>query len=237
MRQQTLIKTGTGSFVKLTSPRHEAFSRVDLCVAVGIVLVLGTLFLRAQIGLDARAQRMVCMDNLRQIGVAFRGWGNEHHNKLPMEVGPLEGGSADAVANGQPWLHFKVVSNYFGTTRTVICPSDVRLPATTFSNLAVTNVSYFVGLNVRGNVPEMLLSGDRNVTNGAAPQSSIIELTDASRTGWTDGMHNRSGNVLLADGSARHLSTAGLQRQLSAANDGNRQQINRLHLPISSSDR
>jgi len=225
--------------VKLASPRHEAFSRVDLCVALGTVLVLSTLFLRAQIGSDSRTrtQNMVCMDNLRQIGVAFRGWANDHHNKLPMEIGSHEGGSADAVANGQPWLHFKVLSNYFGTTRTVICPSDDRLPATSFSSLASTNVSYFVGVNVRGNVPEMLLSGDRNLTNGAAPQSSVIELTEPSRAGWTEGMHSRSGNALFTDGSVRHLSTAGLQRQLSAANAGNRQQINRLHLPISSSDR
>ena len=30
--------------MKLASPRHEAFSRVDLCVALGTVLVLSTLF-------------------------------------------------------------------------------------------------------------------------------------------------------------------------------------------------
>ena len=61
MRHQTVIKrvrrnTGTASLVKLNPPRREAFSRVDLCVALGTVFVLGTLFLCAQIGLDARTR-------------------------------------------------------------------------------------------------------------------------------------------------------------------------------------
>ena len=47
----------------------------------------------------------------------------------------------------------------------------------------------------------MLLSGDRNLTNGIPPNKGILELPEPSHAGWTEMLHNERGNLGQADGS------------------------------------
>ena len=117
---------------------------------------------------------------------------------------------------------------------------------TTLCNL---NLSYFLGRDAAGTDPEMLLAGDRNLygggaiargrydpaMNGGFGNSPIhvgvsfspgfacamgTNLTGAEASPcWTDKMHRRQGNVLLADGSVQELSTARLLSQLANSGD------------------
>ena len=232
--REAIVEDDILNSMKNHSLRTRAFTRVELVVVSATLCLLTTLFLRAQTDPLARARthRILCMANLKEIGLAFRTWANEHNNKFPMQYGAERGGSSDAVATERPWLHFQVLSNHFATPGTLICPADDRQPAQNFSNLTLTNVSYFVGLDARENLPETPLAGDRNITNGVPPKNGVIELTDAPPAGWTETIHNQSGNIGLADGSARHLTTLGLRRQITAANDSNKRGKTRLHLPI-----
>lgn len=58
--------------------------------------------------------------------------------------------------------------------------------------------------------PQMFLFGDRNLTNGLAPQDGILVLTPNRPVGWTHELHNRQGNIAMADGSVQGLANTTL---------------------------
>jgi prepilin-type processing-associated H-X9-DG protein len=83
----------------------------------------------------------------------------------------------------------------------------------------------------------MFLSGDRNIygpqtqptaNNGygnspASPAGAKVALTTNAATlnnvGWTDKMHQRQGNILLADGSVQQWSTSKLRESARQTGD------------------
>ena len=77
-----------------------------------------------------------------------------------------------------------------------------------FSN---ANISYFVGVDAWDIYPQMFLSGDRNITNGAAVKNSLLVLTTNELAGWTGKIHNRTGNILMADASVQLWATPSLR--------------------------
>ena len=50
----------------------EAFTLVELIVVVAIVALLATFSLSAVTGSRSNVQRIACINNLKQVGIAFR---------------------------------------------------------------------------------------------------------------------------------------------------------------------
>jgi hypothetical protein len=111
------------------------------------------------------------------------------------------------------------MSNELGTPRILFCPADTKRGcATNFtSELNNSRISYFVGVDATQTNAMMLLSGDRNITNGTAITRGLLELTTNRPTGWTSELHFKSGNVDLADASVQQVMTHGLQTLLEEA--------------------
>lgn len=122
---------------------------------------------------------------------------------------------------GNAWCHYLTLSNELFTPKILVCPADKRSEATNFAELRNKHLSYFVGLDARTNYSQVLLAGDRNITNTAQPINGIMVLTTnqtATRgAGWTEEMHQHAGNVVLTDGSVQQLSVARLREQLRMA--------------------
>ena len=116
-----------------------------------------------------------------------------------------------------------VVSQRF----TLACPADTRPPASGFAGLHNHNLSYFVGLDADETRPQMLLAGDRNITNNLAPVRSVLMLPPESPAGWTAAIHIGQGNVGLSDGSVQQFSTPRLRDMLKNTGDP----TNRIALP------
>ena len=135
--------------MKTVSRCHRAFTRVELLMVVVALGLLAALFVRAQTDPEAQARlmRSRCISNLKQLGLAFRLWSNDHDDKFPMQYGADKKGSREAIESGEQWRHFQAMSNELVTAKTLACPADDRVPLTNSWNLSVTNVSYFVGLD------------------------------------------------------------------------------------------
>jgi prepilin-type processing-associated H-X9-DG protein len=54
------------------------------------------------------------------------------------------------------------------------------------------------------------LYGDRNLTNGWPLENGMLVLTPNRPVGWTHELHNRQGNVALADGSVQEFANSSL---------------------------
>ena len=195
----------------------SALSRVEVLMIVavaGFLFCLGLLWLR-----DARtrARSICCNCNLKQVGLAFRVWAGDHKEKYPTQVSITNGGVMELNVKGDVFPVFQVMSNELNTPYILVCPEDsTRFPAKSFAtNFDDSKISYFVGLDASDSMPQMFLTGDRNLaTNGVSVLRGILELTTNQIAGWTQEIHKNQGNVGMADGSVQGFSNRALNEAL-----------------------
>lgn len=205
-----------------------AFSLVELLLVVVVLAVLAVVLLRPMKGWR-HAGNTACINNLAQVGRAFALWSIEHADQYPMSVPSTNGGTMEFTAEGNAWRHFQPIADYAGDLRVkvLICPSDNRKPATGWADLGNTNLSYFIGLDANRRRPQMLLTGDPNITNGLTPLHTVLNLVPDQPAGYAGRLHGLMGNLGLADGSVQGFSTLSLRRWLASTGD----LTNRIALP------
>ncbi len=206
---------------------RQGFTLVGLIIIVAVLAILAAMLLPALASAKRKSKRINCVNNLKQDGLAFRLWEGDNGDKYPMAVSTNKNGTMEYAEDGNAFRHFQVMSNELSTPKILVCPADNRTAAASFARLKNQNVSYFVSLDATEVRPPMLLTGDRNVTNGMAPVRSVLELRPGIPAGWTEAMHNGQGNVGLSDGSVQQVSIPGLQQMLKNTDDS----TNRVALP------
>jgi prepilin-type processing-associated H-X9-DG protein len=165
-----------------------------------------------------RAPRAYCTNALKQIGLAYRTWSTDNGDKYPMTALTNRDGTLEMAAGTNAFLAFQIMSNELSNPKILLCPGDDRnLPKDgSFASLRNINTSYFVGLDADEIFPAMILSGDRNLdTNRAAVSSGLLVITQTNGLGFTSKIHNRAGNIGLADGSVQQTSSPNLQVYVS----------------------
>jgi prepilin-type N-terminal cleavage/methylation domain-containing protein len=127
----------------------SAFTLIELLVVIAIIAILAAMLLPALAAAKRKAQKISCVNNLKQVGLAFRIWGGDNGDKYPQVIGYASGGASDNVQHGNtaasklnPIQVFMVMSNELSTPKVTYCPSDsyANAPGTIFNYAAVANV-------------------------------------------------------------------------------------------------
>ena len=202
-----------------TPPRRRAITQSDVVVLILVVAAFAVVITAISPNFrrrsPPRAVRVVCINNLKQIGLAARIYANDHDDKFPWEVPATNGGTIHLANSPEVFRHFLAMSNELTTPKILFCPADTkRSRVEDFAKLQNAIVSYFVGISSTMSNANALLSGDRNVTGGTLSKGFTRTFTSNSVAGWTKEIHHDAGNVGLADGSAQQVTAAGLNKQL-----------------------
>jgi type II secretory pathway pseudopilin PulG len=200
----------------------SGFTFVALLVIIAVIAVLAAMLLPALASAKKKAQRINCVNNLKQIGLGYRIWEGDNGDKYPMAVFTINSGA-------DTFRYFQVMSNELSTPKILVCPADTRTATATFVRLKNQNVSYFVGLDASDAYPQRFLSGDRNITGESDPENGILKLVPGQRVSWTQEIHVNQGNVGLSDGSVQQYSNSGLREALK--NSGTPTNTWRIALP------
>jgi prepilin-type processing-associated H-X9-DG protein len=196
--------------------------RTDVLTVVSVVtvlLLLGLIYVKQDQRTRAVALRIHCVGNFKGIGLSFRIMENDNDGYYPMNIGFKDPTLREAAMTGGMFRVFQVMSNELSVPQTINCPADTRAPAAGWSSLSNSNISYFIGLDGEPKRPNMMVSGDRNLAIEGQLLAGVVALGTNSSVTWTREMHDRTGNIALADGSVQQVIPRLLHQQLKHSGD------------------
>ena len=208
---------------RFSNQQNHALTLVEVLVVITVLAVLAAIFLPAIAAYKVRKLqiRNGCVNNLKEISLAYRVWEGDHGDKYPMFVSVTNGGAMELVATGNVAACFQVMSNELYTPKVLVCPEDTsRIAATNFTtDFGGSKISYFINPDAIEAYPQMILSGDDNFEiGGILVKSGLLELSTNTPISWTAARHKFVGNIVTADGSVQQMTQSGLRSALIATN-------------------
>lgn len=125
--------------------------RAIVVLLLAAAWLLYSLWYETRPGAGRVEQKINCVNNLKQIGLAFRIWSGDHGDKYPFQISTNAGGTRELCApdrtgfDSNSYLHFKAMAGgeCLSIPLLLICPQDrTKHAATNWAKVAPENVTY-----------------------------------------------------------------------------------------------
>jgi hypothetical protein len=97
-------------------------------VLLATLAVVAALLLPAQSQSKHKAIRINCVNNLKQVGLAFRLWSGDHNDRYPPSFYKNPSATLKFPDETNALRYFQLVTNALKSVKVVTCPDDNRLP-------------------------------------------------------------------------------------------------------------
>ena len=199
------------------------FTLTELLVVICVVAVVAVLLLPGLAASKRKNEKINCINNLKQIGLASRIWEGDNGDKYPMQSALTNDAMIKLISDGKAYVLWQTMSNVLGTPKNLVCPADKqRTAAVSFTqNFSDANISYFISLDASDAYPQMILFGDDNLAvNGVRVRPGILNLWTNTPFSWTKERHGGAGNIGLSDGSIQTTTSTALQAAVQSVQQG-----------------
>ena len=179
--------------------KRGGFTLIELMAVIAIIAMLATMMLPQVSKFQERTQSVVCMNNLRQIGIGVLGYVGDNNNEYPIvepdpanPVYPPDPEGDDYWKDAKPLLDAR---GPYGVTDAVLrCPADLKGANWYAKNDPHTSYQWRVTLDDENANAPKIYGGRRGYTVRIAKPSRVTICTDY------EGVHSGRLNRLYADG-------------------------------------
>jgi type II secretory pathway pseudopilin PulG len=205
----------------------KAFTLPELLALLAVIMLIVIFILPALLKMKARASRVHCVNNAKNIGLALRIYASDNNDLLPFEpsldLSVTNGGGVGFRTN--IIAQFQVLSNDLSTPLIIICPErNLRMtPATNFATLARTNLGYFLAITASQKNPDSILAGDTGLlVDRAAVSNCIVQIATNNTISYPPNLHTSAyrPSMLCSDGSVRPMNASNLPKSLRSTPNG-----------------
>ena len=121
---------------RFTNQKSRALTLIEVLLVILILAVLVAMFLPVYSASHRRADRVECISNLRQVGMAYQFWERDHSTSAS-----VTNDDRLNVTNAESgWNDFLSMANTLGSTKIFHCPADTNHDG---------KISYFFNLSAR----------------------------------------------------------------------------------------